>query len=507
MKKTDYSSDEAKVRVLEIFRRGDMIFYEEDNKAKVVGSYWGMTRQERSAAPNLWIGHAAVAAGELSMAYHSVAGRGPSLIKALLSPNPERRYFIYRYKGWCYNPFDIISKARVQAIKTVLDAATAFEYGQRIDVDKHWADARLLEEKARLAEEKESLITTVRNRIGDMAQGYQNLSETAKKVGKAPSRMALETSSLQKSKYRRKRHDKYTINDLSWAYDNIPLDFGTYDTWGPVAIGLKGKSQPGKDQWGGDVEERFICSVLASRCILAAGQVFEPKSGIRVTEEPLAERITPASLELALRHDIYWDCVAVISGNKKLNTFTIEEPDDIYASPPKEAATDLLKVLDRIKTPSPPSDISVWDLKTWQSRSYTYVGKRKEQVAEIDRLLPIYHRSKASSALNWNLQCRFLMEISQAIKDHLKKKPGSNRRNAVVQLGWQICNALMVAADNEEKFRQYLKSEEEAFREHKKLEKEIDAWVRETALEREAYYRDSEKKALEKTRKGNKLLM
>lgn len=85
----------------------------------------------------------------------------------------------------------------------------------------------------------------------------------------------------------------------------------------------------------------------------------------------------------------------------------------------------------------------VWTFAEWRTRSY--VGKfarRKEQVQQIDRLLPQYH------ALNWNVQAqaidksRILLEIIKQIQDHIISKPRSDRRDAILTLGAQCLNVL-----------------------------------------------------------------
>ena len=85
----------------------------------------------------------------------------------------------------------------------------------------------------------------------------------------------------------------------------------------------------------------------------------------------------------------------------------------------------------------------VWPVDVWRRESY--VGKfarRKQQVQQIDRLLPQYH------ALNWADQnqaiekSRILLEIIKQIQDHIINKPRSDRRDAILTLGAQCLNVL-----------------------------------------------------------------
>jgi len=85
----------------------------------------------------------------------------------------------------------------------------------------------------------------------------------------------------------------------------------------------------------------------------------------------------------------------------------------------------------------------VWPVDVWRRESY--VGKfarRKQQVQQIDRLLPRYH------ALNWAVQndaiekSRILLEIIRQIQDHIINKPRSDRRDAILTLGAQCLNVL-----------------------------------------------------------------
>lgn len=60
-------------------------------------------------------------------------------------------------------------------------------------------------------------------------------------------------------------------------------------------------------------------------------------------------------------------------------------------------------------------------------------GARKEQVAEIDRLLPLYWM--AVNRNNVARAQRFLYRIGTTVVNHLKNKPRSDRRKAMQKTG------------------------------------------------------------------------
>jgi len=92
------------------------------------------------------------------------------------------------------------------------------------------------------------------------------------------------------------------------------------------------------------------------------------------------------------------------------------------------------------KTNPPAQTAKVWTLDEWKSASSVMFGSRRDQVAEIDRLLPIYHQ-----AGRWNQigQYRILFPIAAQIASHLTGKGvRSDRHMEMAQLGRQVLHAL-----------------------------------------------------------------
>jgi len=82
----------------------------------------------------------------------------------------------------------------------------------------------------------------------------------------------------------------------------------------------------------------------------------------------------------------------------------------------------------------------VWTAATWRAQSAVTLGRRREQVAAIDDLLPKYHGS-----MDADEQLRLLCDILMLALDHLRKKANSDRRSAVCQLARQAFEHLRVA--------------------------------------------------------------
>lgn len=85
----------------------------------------------------------------------------------------------------------------------------------------------------------------------------------------------------------------------------------------------------------------------------------------------------------------------------------------------------------------------VWPVDVWRRESYVgKLARRKQQVQQIDRLLPQYH------ALRWDnhddavQKSRILLEIIRQIQDHIINKPRSDRRDAILTLGAQCLSVL-----------------------------------------------------------------
>lgn len=90
---------------------------------------------------------------------------------------------------------------------------------------------------------------------------------------------------------------------------------------------------------------------------------------------------------------------------------------------------------------NPPNQTQrVWTLEEWKSASSVTFGSRRDQIAEIDRLLPLYHQ-----AARWNQigQFRILFPMAAQITSHLVEKGyRSDRHIETAQLGRQVAHAL-----------------------------------------------------------------
>jgi hypothetical protein len=87
----------------------------------------------------------------------------------------------------------------------------------------------------------------------------------------------------------------------------------------------------------------------------------------------------------------------------------------------------------------------VWTQADWRNASWVYFGVRKEQVAAIDRLLPVYHAHAAKDELDE--QATTLKKIQEQAYDHLLRKPTSTRRQAMLQLAVQVSTRLRMVED------------------------------------------------------------
>lgn len=91
-----------------------------------------------------------------------------------------------------------------------------------------------------------------------------------------------------------------------------------------------------------------------------------------------------------------------------------------------------------------PQEVRMPTLDEWKSMSslkkWYQFGRRIEQVARIDTLIPKYHQAVAQNDSKEML--RNLVEIHAQVFSHLVLKPDSNRREGVMKLG-QIVRALL----------------------------------------------------------------
>lgn len=92
------------------------------------------------------------------------------------------------------------------------------------------------------------------------------------------------------------------------------------------------------------------------------------------------------------------------------------------------------------KAPLRLATTDVFTLDQWTAASRVTFGARKDQVAEIDRLLPSYWQAVTRS--NLARAQRFLYRIGVAVEDHLRTKPRSDRRQAMQQLARQVSGQL-----------------------------------------------------------------
>jgi hypothetical protein len=92
------------------------------------------------------------------------------------------------------------------------------------------------------------------------------------------------------------------------------------------------------------------------------------------------------------------------------------------------------------KTTPPANPDQVWSPEQWQQATSVRIGSRKEQVAEIDRLQPLYH---AAGRRNQFSKYRILFPIAAQVTSHLTQKGhDSDRHVGVAQLGRQVLHAL-----------------------------------------------------------------
>jgi hypothetical protein len=113
---------------------------------------------------------------------------------------------------------------------------------------------------------------------------------------------------------------------------------------------------------------------------------------------------------------------------------TPQEIDNVYLP--------LLQLLANAKSYRDGSATSsqVWTVDQWRKASGVLLGKRKEQVAEIDRLLPLYHEAGKRNKVG---QFRLLFPLAEQIMSHLRQKGrDSDRHIEVAMLGRQVRFAL-----------------------------------------------------------------
>ena len=118
-------------------------------------------------------------------------------------------------------------------------------------------------------------------------------------------------------------------------------------------------------------------------------------------------------------------------------------------------------------------DKDIWKCETFQanSKSKKYAF-RMEQVKTIDACLQSYHKLGDWNPANFIEKLGLLVKIMDNVLDHLEKKPNSDRRAGVVQLGCQIVKLLMTEKgkitqwarnDNDPKLSEYTDSHQHKY--------------------------------------------
>ena len=95
-------------------------------------------------------------------------------------------------------------------------------------------------------------------------------------------------------------------------------------------------------------------------------------------------------------------------------------------------------------------DIEIWRTEQWVRQSAVMIGRRKEQVAEIDRLMREYWGlGDTWTEPNSGEKSRCLSEILTNVQSHLITKPTSDRRKAVLTLGSQCIAVIRARASGD----------------------------------------------------------
>jgi hypothetical protein len=101
-------------------------------------------------------------------------------------------------------------------------------------------------------------------------------------------------------------------------------------------------------------------------------------------------------------------------------------------------------------------DIEIWRTAEWLRQSSVMIGRRKEQVAEIDRLMNLYWGAGDKWTIpNVGEKSRCIAEILTQVQSHIITKPTSDRRKAVLTLGAQ-CMAVIKARASDDHNNNYL---------------------------------------------------
>jgi hypothetical protein len=102
----------------------------------------------------------------------------------------------------------------------------------------------------------------------------------------------------------------------------------------------------------------------------------------------------------------------------------------------------------------PHQEPTIPTLQEWQHDSdqgISWFARRIEQVAELDHLIPLYHRARHQG--DRHMQWRVLATMLLVICSHLTHKPKSDRRHAVLNLARRVCAVFASFFDEEELVR------------------------------------------------------
>ncbi len=96
-------------------------------------------------------------------------------------------------------------------------------------------------------------------------------------------------------------------------------------------------------------------------------------------------------------------------------------------------------------------------LEEWKGISYVGVmARRKDQIADMDRELQVYHHLSWENAVNIERKSRALCNIMRAAEEHARLKPMSDRSHAVSYLiskAWEVLERRLAVNANEQGFR------------------------------------------------------
>jgi len=102
-----------------------------------------------------------------------------------------------------------------------------------------------------------------------------------------------------------------------------------------------------------------------------------------------------------------------------------------------------------------PNDLPT--LEEWKAISYVGVmARRKEQIADMDRELHVYHNLSWDNADHIEQKARALGNIMRSAEEHARLKPMSDRSHAVSYLiskAWEVLERRLLANDDEQEFR------------------------------------------------------